>query len=310
VLNTPASGNLANCTNLPASGVVGVMTVGQGGTGLSTTGTVGQIIGVTAPNTLGYIIQPPASGIAAGAASQVLYQSAPNVTAFVPNGAAGQVLTSNGVAAPSWTNLNAANLSGVLPVANGGTGITSLGAGVQSALGIATNTPGGFVTGPQNTVPPGAVMYFAMNTAPSGWLFCNGASVSTATYANLFAAIGYTYGGSGGSFNIPNLNGQFIRSWDASGAVDPSRVFGSNQNDAYENHTHTATSTDAGHVHQISGTGPNANGGGGGWLVNPQGFLTPTQTGQANITTTVNASTTGGNETRPVNVALYACIKF
>ena len=197
-----------------------------------------------------------------------------------------------------------------MPVSNGGTGRSSLGAGVQSSLGTAVDTPGGFATFPAGSFPAGAVVYFAMPTAPSGWLFCNGASVSTTTYASLFAAIGYTYGGAGGNFNLPNLNGQFIRSWDSTGAVDPGRVFGSNQAQAYLNHGHTATSTDAGHVHQISGTGPNANGGGGGWLVNPQGFLTPTNTGFAQITTVVNTSTTGGNETRPVNVALYACIKF
>jgi len=36
-------------------------------------------------------------------------------------------------------------------------------------------------------------------------VFCNGASLSTTTYANLFAVCGYTYGGSGANFNVPNL---------------------------------------------------------------------------------------------------------
>lgn len=137
-LNTPASGNLVNCTNLPSASVVGVMTIGQGGTGLATTGTVGQILGVVAPNTLGYIIQPPASGIAGGAASEVLYQSAPNVTAFVPNGAAGQVLTSNGAAAPYWANANAANLTGVVPIANGGTGQSTQQAAINALVNNVT----------------------------------------------------------------------------------------------------------------------------------------------------------------------------
>jgi microcystin-dependent protein len=34
---------------------------------------------------------------------------------------------------------------------------------------------------------------------------CQGQSVSTTTFSDLFAAIGYNYGGSGGSFNVPNL---------------------------------------------------------------------------------------------------------
>ena len=41
-------------------------------------------------------------------------------------------------------------------------------------------------------------------TAPTGYLLCNGASVSTTTYATLFGVIGYTFGGGGGSFLLPN----------------------------------------------------------------------------------------------------------
>jgi microcystin-dependent protein len=56
--------------------------------------------------------------------------------------------------------------------------------------------------------PTGAMTAFAGSAAPSGWLLCDGSSVSTATYATLFAVIGYTYGGSGSSFNLPNLKGR------------------------------------------------------------------------------------------------------
>lgn len=57
-------------------------------------------------------------------------------------------------------------------------------------------------------VPAGVITQFAGSTAPSGWLICDGQSVSTTTYASLFAAINYTYGGSGGSFTLPNLKGR------------------------------------------------------------------------------------------------------
>ena len=53
--------------------------------------------------------------------------------------------------------------------------------------------------------PAGVMMDYAGSSAPTGWFLCNGASVSTTTYAALFAVIGYTYGGSGGSFNLPDL---------------------------------------------------------------------------------------------------------
>ena len=43
---------------------------------------------------------------------------------------------------------------------------------------------------------------------PSNWLNCNGQSVGTATWPNLFAAIGYAFGGSGSSFLLPDLRGR------------------------------------------------------------------------------------------------------
>ena len=53
--------------------------------------------------------------------------------------------------------------------------------------------------------PPGVISQFAGASAPDGYLLCTGQSVSTTTYSNLFAAIGYAYGGSGANFTIPNL---------------------------------------------------------------------------------------------------------
>jgi microcystin-dependent protein len=305
-LGTPVSGTLTNCTGFPAGNLSGLVPLALGGTGAS-----------TQPSALNNLC-PPQSAPQAGFV--LTTDGAGNITwNFNPGGTITSItldgsttgLTINSAPSATITTSGTFTLGGVLAPSNGGTGISSLGAGVQASLGAAVDTVGGFATFPAGSFPAGAVVYFAMPTAPAGWLFCDGGSVSTTTYASLFAAIGYTYGGGGASFNLPNLNGQFIRSWDASGAVDPGRVFGSNQGSLYQNHTHTATSTDSGHAHGILNTGPNANGGGGGWLVNPQANTgLNTLTGQANITTTVNASTTGGNETRPVNVALYACIKF
>jgi microcystin-dependent protein len=59
--------------------------------------------------------------------------------------------------------------------------------------------------------PIGSITMFGGATAPFGWLLCNGAGVSTTTYANLFAVIGYNFGGSGATFNLPNLFNVFPR---------------------------------------------------------------------------------------------------
>jgi microcystin-dependent protein len=56
--------------------------------------------------------------------------------------------------------------------------------------------------------PSGVISAFGGATAPTGYLLCDGSAVSTTTYNQLFAVIGYTYGGSGGSFSLPNLKGR------------------------------------------------------------------------------------------------------
>jgi microcystin-dependent protein len=57
-------------------------------------------------------------------------------------------------------------------------------------------------------VPAGIITQFAGSTPPSGWFLCNGDPKNTTSESALFAAIGYTYGGSGSTFNLPNLKGR------------------------------------------------------------------------------------------------------
>jgi hypothetical protein len=48
----------------------------------------------------------------------------------------------------------------------------------------------------------------ATNSVPTGWKVCNGTTATTATYVNLYNAIGYTYGkwGTGQGLYLPNLS--------------------------------------------------------------------------------------------------------
>lgn len=57
-------------------------------------------------------------------------------------------------------------------------------------------------------IPYGTVIQSAAVVIPGGWLVCDGSSCATSDYPNLFAAIGYTYGGSGAYFNLPDLRGR------------------------------------------------------------------------------------------------------
>lgn len=74
------------------------------------------------------------------------------------------------------------------------------------------------------TVPVGAVMDFAGASAPTGWLLCFGQSVATATYPGLFAAIAYTYGGSGPNFTIPDCRGYATFGKDNMGGSTAGRI--------------------------------------------------------------------------------------
>ena len=60
--------------------------------------------------------------------------------------------------------------------------------------------------------PPGTIIIWGANTAPNGYLICNGAAISRTTYARLFAAIGTTWGAGDGktTFNVPNFNDRTV----------------------------------------------------------------------------------------------------
>ena len=62
----------------------------------------------------------------------------------------------------------------------------------------------------QILIPAGTVIQSAAINVPGGWLDCNGQSLNKVAYADLFAAIGNTYGGSPTdlSFNVPDARGR------------------------------------------------------------------------------------------------------
>lgn len=139
----------------------------------------------------------------------------------------------------------------------------------------------------------GSVAAFATSVPPAGWLRCNGAALSRTVYAHLYARIGTTFGAGDGSttFNVPDLRGQFVRGWDNAAGVDVGRVFGSNQDDQFASHHHTLRDVNAG----------------GG---SASGFDLAPATGTLGSISTVNIEDFGGDETRPINVALLYCIKY
>lgn len=69
--------------------------------------------------------------------------------------------------------------------------------------------------------PTGTIIAYASNGAlPDGYLSCDGSAVSRTTYADLFDAIGTTWGSGNGSttFNLPSLNGDWLKGSSTAGS--------------------------------------------------------------------------------------------
>ena len=102
------------------------------------------------------------------------------------------------------------------PTADGTSGqfMTTDGAGTLSFASQATS----FLSG--------MMMPFAGTSAPTGWVFCDGAAISRTTYADLFTAIASTYGAGDGSstFNVPDLRGRVIAGQDDMGGTSANRL--------------------------------------------------------------------------------------
>jgi len=105
-------------------------------------------------------------------------------------------------------------------------------------------------------LPTASITMYGASSAPSGWLMCDGTSYLRATYADLFAIIGTTYGAADGThFNVPNTQGVFVRGAGSQtiSAISYTGVNGTVEGDKFQGHYHTIT--DPGHTHTI--TDPN-----------------------------------------------------
>ena len=106
---------------------------------------------------------------------------------------------------PAALNINAVNYT--FPV--GGLGSNQVFLGADATGNLHWRTPDKSSTFYFNSsaaaVPVGTVVAAISGASmPTGWLICNGQSIAVATYGDLYSVVGYQYGGSGSSFNIPN----------------------------------------------------------------------------------------------------------
>ena len=177
----------------------------------------------------------------------------------------------------------------------------ALTAGTVTVADLATATV-------ERLLPAGAVMPFAQNAAPAGWLTADGSAVSRSTYSALYAVLLTTYGAGDGSttFNLPDLRGIFVRGSDSQtiSGTTYSGTYAAKQQDAFKTHNHAVT--DPGHSHNIQYY---QSTGGGTAAANAQ-VINSAIGVTASATTGITINNTGDTETRPANIALRYCIKF
>lgn len=144
----------------------------------------------------------------------------------------------------------------------------------------------------QDGAPIGTISAYAGNSAPpAGYAWLRKSKYDKTTYAALYAVIGDVFNDgtqSASQFMLPDIEGRFLRAFDAAGLVDAGRVFGSKQEDDNKSHTH----------------GARINTGAAG-----SGFTTIYNSGTQNNTTDY-IQTAGGVEARPKNIALNYIIKI
>lgn len=162
----------------------------------------------------------------------------------------------------------------------------------------------------------GSIMYFAYGSnavPPSGWLHCNGSAISRTTYADLFSVIGTKFGSGDGSttFNVPDTRGRFIRCCPLGSSNDPDNTtqdVGATQGEAIKRLTGNTDcyQCDYDRIGWWGGTN-------GSYYNSRFGGSTDSGDGGDRCGWTdfyASRSSLTGQEFRPRNHALYACIKY
>lgn len=141
-----------------------------------------------------------------------------------------------------------------------------------------------------NFVLTGSILAIPYSTAPIGYLKCDGSSLLREDYADLFEKIGTTYGAVDDyHFNIPDYQGVFLRGFGGNAAS-----LGTRQGYAIQSHAHTSYPkrlTSGSYNGRVQLGYDN----GTAWGVNGDGNST---------------SSTGSEETRPVNMSVIWIIKY
>lgn len=157
-------------------------------------------------------------------------------------------------------------------------------------------------------LPAGSILPYVGLVAPAGFLLCDGTSQLVASYPNLFAILGYTYGGAGANFNLPDTRGRLIAMRDNGRGLIGSSTLGANLGSKEHSltvaeipsHDHPITVEVEllSHVHTYTVYYPGTNGAAVAWANNVAGGYSGTNTSaesnDMNHAHTAGSGNTGG----------------
>ena len=181
---------------------------------------------------------------------------------------------------------------------HGGVKLTS----ASGATYVCSGSPG--PAGTSATHPLGAIIAFAGQTPPAGWLLCDGSLLAMTTYPELFAVIGSTYGGDGrNSFALPDLRGRAAFGAGQGPGLTAralGETFGSETHQLLvsEMPAHTHPVDDPGHSHTIGGQF-----GAGHWTVggnNLAAIISSSNNSTSTDRTGITVFPAGGSQSFPI----------
>ena len=152
----------------------------------------------------------------------------------------------------------------------------------------------------------------------TGWMICDGRELLASEYPELYAALGYLYGGGKGRFNVPDYRGAFLRGVDMGSGVDPdasqrtcpqggqAASVGSLQCDALQTHTHAYKAVNPAEVMPK----PTVKGAGPGTQCAETSAPIQEETVRPSEDNCDGTAIRLSSETRPRNVAVYFIIKY
>jgi len=158
---------------------------------------------------------------------------------------------------------------------------------------------------------PGEIKMWPTASAPTGYLLCDGSSVSTTTYAALFAVVGYTFGGSGASFTLPDYRGRMPIGVSGSYALAATGGAATTTLITANLPSHTHSITDPRHTHNAITQTSGSSSSGAQYTNSFSGSVDTTSTLMIQTASTgITATNATGSGTAATTISPYLAINF